>query len=84
VVYKLVRDFSTKKELESIFDGTCLGIRFQLKNLVTKEKDKQKKWPAKAVGGFQENSDIPNIRIDCVQHNVSSLLGAYLILKERY
>jgi hypothetical protein len=83
-VYKLVRDFGTKKELEPIFDGICLGIQFQLKNQVTKEMAKQKKWPVKYVGGFQENSDIPNIRIDCVQHNVSSLLGTYLILKERY
>ncbi|MFA5196651.1 MAG: hypothetical protein WC401_12700, partial [Bacteroidales bacterium] len=36
-VYKLVRDFGTKKELEPIFDGIYLGIQFQLKNQVTKE-----------------------------------------------
>ena len=82
--YQLVRDFGTKKEMEPIFDGIRLGIKFLLKNQVTKEMAKQRKWPARAVGGFQESSDIPNIRIDCVQHNVSSLLGAYRILKERY
>ncbi|KQC08907.1 MAG: hypothetical protein APR62_03795 [Smithella sp. SDB] len=82
--YQLVKDFGTKKELEAIFNGIYLGIQFLLKNQITEETVKQKKWPAKAVGGFQENSDIPNIRIDCVQHNVSALLGAYRMLEEKY
>lgn len=83
-VYQLVRDFGTKKELEPIFSGICLGIQFLLKNQITKETVKQKKWPAKAVGGFQESLDTPNIRIDCVQHNVSALLGAHRMLKEKH
>ena len=82
-VYQLVKDFGTKKELEPVFHGICLGAKFLLKNQITKETIRQKKWPAKAAGGFQENSDIPNIRIDCVQHNVSALLGAYRMLKEK-
>ena len=81
--YQLIRDFGAKKEKEALFDGIRLGIQFLLKNQITKETIKQKNWPAKAVGGFQENTDIPNIRIDCVQHNVSALLGAYRMLKEK-
>ncbi|KUG22225.1 poly (glycerol-phosphate) alpha-glucosyltransferase [hydrocarbon metagenome] len=83
-VYKLVRDFGTKRELEPIFNGICLGTQFLLKNQITRELAKKKNWPSKAVGGFQENTDIPNIRIDCVQHNVSALLGAYRMLKEKH
>jgi hypothetical protein len=82
-VYQLVRDFGTKKELDSLLDGICLGIKFQLKTQVTKEMAKNRKWPVRAVGGFLESLDMPSIRIDYVQHNVSSLLGAYRILKER-
>ena len=83
-VYQIVRDFGAKRDLDLLFDGICLGIQFQLKNQVTEEMAKKRKWPVRAVGGFQEGMDIPGIRIDCVQHNVSSLLGAYRILKERY
>jgi hypothetical protein len=83
-VHQLARDFGTKKELEPVSNGIYLGIQFLLKNQITKETVKQKNWPVNAVGGFQENSEIPNIRIDCVQHNVSALLGAYRMLKEKY
>jgi hypothetical protein len=82
-VYRLVRDFGTKRELDLLFDGICLGIQFQLKTQVTNEMASDRKWPLRAVGGFQDSPDIPGIRIDYVQHNVSSLLGAYRILKER-
>lgn len=81
--YQLVRDFGTKNELQPIFNGIFLGTQFLLRNQITRETAKQKNWPAKAVGGFQETPYIPNIRIDCVQHNVSALSGAYRMLKEK-
>jgi uncharacterized protein YyaL (SSP411 family) len=83
-VYQLVRDFGTKKELDLLFEGICLGIKFQLKTQVTAEMARKRKWSKRSVGGFQESLDMPGIRIDYVQHNVSSLLGAYRIMKERY
>jgi hypothetical protein len=83
-VYQLVRDFGPKRELDFLFDGISLGITFQLKTQVTKEMARNRKWPVRAVGGFLESPDIPAIRIDYVQHNVSSLLGAFRIMKERY
>ena len=82
-VYQLVRDFGTKRELDLLFDSIRLGIQFQLKTQVTNEMARNRKWPVRAVGGFQDSPDIPGIRIDYVQHNVASLLGAYRILKER-
>jgi hypothetical protein len=43
----------------------------------------KRKWPARAVGGFMESPEMPSIRIDYVQHNVSGLSGAYRIIKEK-
>ncbi len=83
-VYQLVRDFGPKRKLDLLFDGICLGTQFQLKTQVTKEMARNRKWPVRAVGGFLESPDMPGIRIDYVQHNVSSLLCAYKIMKERY
>lgn len=83
-VYQLVRDFGPKRELDLLFNGISLGIKFQLKTQVTKEMAGNRKWPVRAVGGFLESPDMPGIRIDYVQHNVSSLLCAYKIMKERY
>ena len=82
--YRLVRDFGTKKELDLIYNGLLKGIQFQLKTQVTKEMANKRKWPQRSVGGFLESTEIPAIRIDCVQHNVSSLLGAYRIMQARY
>ena len=82
-VYRLVRDFGTKKDSDLLFDGICSGIKIQLKTQVTEEMAGKRKWPARAVGGFMESPEMPSIRIDYVQHNVSGLSGAYRIIKEK-
>ena len=39
--------------------------------------------PPKAFGGFKEGLKEHSMRIDYTQHNISSLLGIYAILKEK-
>jgi hypothetical protein len=83
-VRQLVRDYGTPKELEMISNGIFQGVRFPLKCQVTRETAAKEKWPSRAVGGFLENPQSPAIRIDCVQHNVSALLGVLRALQEGY
>jgi hypothetical protein len=82
--YRLSRDFGAKKEMDLIFNGILKGIGLQLKTQVSREMANQQKWPQRSIGGFMEDLSIPAIRIDCVQHNVSGLIGAQQILKTRY
>jgi len=51
------------------------GIRFQLETQMTKEKAQSINADKAAVGGFHESLTEYSIRIDYVQHNISSLLG---------
>jgi len=81
-VRQLVRDFGTPKELEMISSGIFQGAKFLLGRQVTQETAAKEKWPSRAVGGFLENPQSPAIRIDCVQHNVSALLGVLRALQQ--
>jgi len=49
--------------------------RFQLAQQFTHENSGSLPNPARAAGGFREGLTSPKIRIDFVQHNISSLLG---------
>ncbi len=80
--YQLARDFGTAQERERIVGAIFRGAGFLLKNQVTEELARKKKWSRRAVGGFLESPRTPAIRIDGVQHNVSALLGAYRVLRE--
>jgi len=82
--YRLVRDFGTKKEQDSILKGIHKGILFQLSSQVTQEVAEKRKWSQRSVGGFVEDWSVPAIRIDCVQHNVSSLVGTHNIMKSTH
>jgi uncharacterized protein YyaL (SSP411 family) len=56
---------------ESLFAST----RFQLSQQYTVEKSAGFLNPARTSGGFRESLSSARIRIDYVQHNISSLLG---------
>lgn len=51
------------------------SARFQLTRQFTAENSSSLPNPARARGGFYEGLTEPRIRIDFVQHNISSLLG---------
>ncbi|MDP8257518.1 MAG: glycoside hydrolase family 127 protein [Candidatus Alcyoniella australis] len=60
-------------KLSAVFQQRCQFNRFNAIYL---------RYPYKALGGFFESTDNYDIRIDYVQHNISSLLGLYKILCE--
>lgn len=51
------------------------SAKFQLGSQVTTENSGTLPNPSRASGGFYAGPDDPRIRIDFVQHNISSLLG---------
>jgi hypothetical protein len=59
----------------SIAAALKASARFQLTRQFTAENSASLPNPARARGGFYEGSAEPRIRIDFVQHNISSLLG---------
>jgi hypothetical protein len=51
------------------------STRFQLSQQYTPASSGSLRIPATAYGGFRESLSSPRIRIDFVQHNISSLIG---------
>ncbi|MBS3763525.1 MAG: hypothetical protein KGZ25_09520 [Planctomycetes bacterium] len=79
--FKLERDFGNA-ELARIFRNNIeLGIRFQLQTQYTPECAIHLPDPAKAMGGFRRSLTRSEIRIDYVQHNLSSLIAYINILR---
>jgi hypothetical protein len=79
--YKLVRDHgdqSDRRSLDPIMQAIHAGIDFQLRMQVKGEIKFSKKW----LGGFMESPLHESIRIDYTQHNISSLILFYTILKQ--
>lgn len=78
--YNLVRDCgdpSDRRLLDGIKQTIHAGIDFQLQMQVKGEIKISKKW----LGGFMESPVNGTIRIDYTQHNISSLILFYNILK---
>ena len=59
-----------------ILEAIALSLRFQLSQQFTGATASPLKRPSRALGGFRESPIEARIRIDFVQHNVCSLLGA--------
>ncbi|MCG6534043.1 MAG: AGE family epimerase/isomerase [Syntrophales bacterium LBB04] len=78
--YNLAKDYGHKDEAEKILKALELGLGFQLKTQIDETRAAEFKNPKKALGGFTEDLDGTEIRIDYVQHNLSSLIGFYKIL----
>ena len=64
---------------ERIFSAITEGIRFQLQTQLGPESVLHVKNPARALGGFRRSLTNYGIRIDYVQHNISSLIAFYRI-----
>jgi hypothetical protein len=52
-----------------------LSARFQLSQQFADANPFKLPNPQRAAGGFRESLEIMRVRIDFVQHNISSLLG---------
>ncbi|HJQ23620.1 MAG TPA: beta-L-arabinofuranosidase domain-containing protein [Blastocatellia bacterium] len=60
---------------ERFAEALKLGARFQLSQQFNEENSYYLAHPERAAGGFRESLTSARIRIDYVQHNISSLLG---------
>jgi len=72
--YRLARSTGDARA-SSIAAALKASARFQLTQQFTSENNASARNPARAAGGFYEGSTEPWVRIDFVQHNISSLLG---------
>ena len=72
--YRLARSTGDARA-SSIAAALKASARFQLTQQFTSENNASARNPARAAGGFFEGSTEPWVRIDFVQHNISSLLG---------
>ena len=78
--YLLARDFAGRDEAELIMESISPAIAFQLQTQFRPESVLYLKYPQRALWGFHRSLTDFEIRIDYVQHNISSLLGYYGIL----
>jgi len=81
--YFLARDFADLKEAEKILEIIRLAVTFQLQTQFRPESVLYLKDPQRSLGGFHRSLDNFEIRIDYVQHNISSLLSYYRIITDK-
>jgi uncharacterized protein YyaL (SSP411 family) len=79
--YRLARSTGDARA-SSIAAALKASARFQLTQQFTSENKASARNPARAAGGFYEGSTEPWVRIDFVQHNISSLLGVAQLIAD--
>ncbi len=79
--YLLTRDFGSQKDAESILQAIGLGTAFQLQTQFRSESVLYLRDPQRSLGAFHRSLTDFEIRIDYVQHNISSLIALYRILE---
>ncbi len=72
--YKLARDNNMPEEAAWIMEAVRYGVAFQLQTQFTPERVMYLNNPQYTLGGFSRDMDNYEIRIDYVQHNLSSLV----------
>jgi len=80
--YLLAQDSGHPREAEAILEGMWLGVAFQLQTQFRPESVMYLDNPRRSLGGFHRSLTNFEIRIDYVQHNISSLLCLYRITGE--
>ena len=81
--YLLARDFGQPEQAARIREAVQHGVAFQLQTQFRPESALYVKDPQRRLGGFRHSLINFEIRIDYVQHNISSLLGLHQILDQR-
>ncbi|GAB4420689.1 MAG: hypothetical protein Kow002_09210 [Anaerolineales bacterium] len=77
--YQLARDFGTPEQTEEILNTLRNGVLFQLGTQFQPESVMYLADPTRSLGAFHRELTNYEIRIDYVQHNISSILGLYYI-----
>ncbi len=80
--YELAKDFGDEQTQHKIRNALERGVKFELQTQFDPVTAMYLDDPQRAMGGFKSSLTNYKIRIDYVQHNISSLLGMYSILKE--
>lgn len=78
--YQLARDFGTPQQAQPILEAMQRGAAFTLRTQFYPETAMYLADPPRALGGFHTSLTDYEIRIDYVQHAISSLLGLYRAL----
>jgi hypothetical protein len=78
--YQLQQEFNGATE--GIVETAELALRFQLQTQLTPESVMYLPEPQRALGGFRRSLTEFEVRIDYVQHNISSLLCWSALLNE--
>ena len=80
--YRLTKDYGNAEMQQKIRTALERGIKFQLQTQFEPVSAMYLEYPQRVLGGFKSSLTNYKIRIDYVQHNISSLLGMYHILVE--
>ena len=80
--YRLFKDYELEKEAEEALNAVKMSILFQLRTQFRPENVLFFAKPERVIGGFQRGPMNYSIRIDYVQHNISSIINLYKILKD--
>ncbi|MGD9592247.1 MAG: CapA family protein, partial [Candidatus Berkiella sp.] len=78
--HRLLSSLKYDNESKEILKTIKLNIRFQLQTQFHPERALYFKNPKRTLGGFSRSLTDYSIRIDYVQHNLSSIIGLYKIL----
>jgi len=77
--YSLAQDSGHLQEAQAILEGMWLGAAFQQQTQFRPESVMYLNNPKRSLGGFHRSLTDFEIRIDYVQHNISSLLCLYRV-----
>ena len=78
--YCLMSDNQYPETAQALLKILKLCIQFQLQTQYQPERTYYLNNPQRTLGGFSRSLTDYSIRIDCVSHNISSILGLYKIL----
>jgi hypothetical protein len=77
--YRILRDYGSRGSEGGLLEALRIGVEFQLQTQLREERVMYFDSPARALGGFTGSLTDREVRIDYVQHNLSSLLALYAI-----
>ncbi|MEC4895019.1 MAG: hypothetical protein SAL07_08410 [Oscillatoria sp. PMC 1051.18] len=78
--YQLAKFVGKDEDAKTFLAAIKRGIKFQLQTQFQPESVLYLPNPRRAIGGFHRSLTNFEIRIDYIQHNISSLLGLYQIM----
>lgn len=82
-VYNIAYDYGHLVMAKQIRKAIARGIVFQLRSQVIPRDTREMRNLLPYIGGFQKSITQTELRIDYTQHNISSIIQYYYILKEK-